>query len=57
MREHNSYNKIFDYVKNDVDLDNIMQYYPNFLEIILNDLKDDSEWYFSHYFFPIDSEI
>lgn len=27
----------------DVDLDNIMQYYPNFLEIILNDLKEDSE--------------
>lgn len=26
-----------------VDLDNIMQYYPNFLEIILNDLKDDSD--------------
>ena len=26
-----------------VDLDNIMQYYPNFLEIILNDLKNDSE--------------
>lgn len=25
------------------DLDNIMQYYPNFLEIILNDLKDDSD--------------
>ena len=26
-----------------VDLENIMKVYPNFLEIILNDLKDDSE--------------
>lgn len=35
-----NYNKYGAY---DVDLENIIQYYPNFLEIILNDLKDDSD--------------